>query len=59
LRERIRRADSLRRAKPRPLASKQADINIWLLGCLPMALALPIMNNDDFGTSPLFCRPDQ
>jgi hypothetical protein len=24
--------------------------------CLPMALALP-MNSEDFGTSPLFCRP--
>jgi hypothetical protein len=56
--KRIERADSLRRAKPAP-ARQQARGHRYLVvkGCLPMALALPVMNNGDFGTSPLFCRP--
>jgi hypothetical protein len=55
LRERIGRADSLRRAKPAP-ARQQARGHQYLVvkECLPMALALPIMNNGDFGTSPPF-----
>jgi hypothetical protein len=54
LRERIGRADSLR-AKP-ATARQQARGHQYLVveGCLPMALALPIMNNGDFGTSTLF-----